>query len=173
MDFGDAPAEHLYTNQTGAYYRAPHIYVSIAARFIPKRQVLTEEEVRQAGIVEGLLQRKFSDAVFFTTRGGNRYDRTFLESFVRPGLGANHWASRTNYPALNVVETGPEEMSFYVNREYASAKANLTRYTLRPDGFSSLHAGYKGGDAVTKPVKFAGSKLGDQLLHFGRGLHLD
>src|SRR5581483_12469944 len=38
MSFGDAPPEHLYINQTSPYFRAPHIYVSIAARFSPKRR---------------------------------------------------------------------------------------------------------------------------------------
>ena len=36
MRFGDSgvkPTEHLYTNQTQPYFRAPHIYISMAARF--------------------------------------------------------------------------------------------------------------------------------------------
>lgn len=37
MSFGDAPPEHLYTNQTSPYFRAPHILVSTAARFMPGR----------------------------------------------------------------------------------------------------------------------------------------
>jgi hypothetical protein len=52
-----------------------------------------------------------------TTRGGNAYNRTFMESYIRPGIGLNNWVSRTNYPALNVVRTGPEEMSVYVNQD--------------------------------------------------------
>ena len=107
MSFGDAPPEHLYINQTSPYFRAPHIYVSIAARFWPGRRALTDEEIAQAGIMEGYY-KDISDVVLFTTRGGTRYDRTFLESFVRPGPGPNNWASRTNYPVLNVVQTGPD-----------------------------------------------------------------
>ena len=33
MDFGKTPAEHLYTNQTHPYFRAPHIYIAIPMRF--------------------------------------------------------------------------------------------------------------------------------------------
>ena len=33
-----APIEHLYTNQTHPYFRAPHLYVAIAARFMPGRR---------------------------------------------------------------------------------------------------------------------------------------
>src|SRR5207248_2465561 len=30
MEYGDRPVEHLYTNQTHPYFRAPQIYVSLA-----------------------------------------------------------------------------------------------------------------------------------------------
>jgi hypothetical protein len=138
---GPAPPEHLYTNQTSPYFRAPHVAVSIAARFLPKRQVLTEEEARAIRVEPGYF-RDASDAVFFTTRGGSAYDRTFLESFLRPGIGMENWVSRTNYPALNVVQTGPAEMSFFVNRNYGQPTSHIARYSLRLDGFAALHAGY-------------------------------
>lgn len=158
MSFGDAPPEHLYVNQTGPYFRAPHIYISLAARFWPGRRALTDEEIQQAGIVEGYY-KDISDAVLLTSRGGTSYDRTFLESFVRPGLGPNHWASRTNYPVLNVVQTGPGEMSLYINRNYAQPTAQVHRYTLRLDGFAAVHAAYAGGEMVTRPFRFQGKEL--------------
>ncbi len=37
MDYGGAPPEHLYTNQTSPYFRAPHHYIGICARFVPGR----------------------------------------------------------------------------------------------------------------------------------------
>jgi hypothetical protein len=67
--------------------------------------------------------------------------------------------SRTNYPALNVLPTGPTEMSVYVNQDYAQASAHLRRYSLRLDGFASLQAGAAGGTLVTKPIRFQGGKL--------------
>lgn len=158
MTFPGAPPEHLYTNQTSPYFRAPHLYVSIAARFLPGRQVLTEDEARAIQVDPGYF-KDCSDAVLFTTRGGNVYDRTFLESFLRPGLGVGNWVSRTNYPAWNVVQTGPEEMSFYVNRDYGQPTAHVARYSLRLDGFASLHAGFKGGELLTKPLVFAGGEM--------------
>jgi hypothetical protein len=155
---GDAPPEHLYTNQTSPYFRAPHIAISIAARFLPKRQVLTEEEARAINVDPGYF-RDASDAVLLSTRGGASYDRTFLESFLRPGLGMENWTSRTNYPALNVVQTGPAEMSFYVNRNYGQPTAHIARYALRVDGFASLHAGSAGGELATRPLRFQGNEL--------------
>jgi len=153
-----APVEHLYTNQTGAYMRAPHIYVAIAARFLPGRQVLTAEEADVVGVDPGYF-KDISEAILMTSRGGTTYDRTFLEGFVRPGLGFENWTSRTNYPAANVIQTGPEEMSFFVQRGYGQPDHHLSRFSLRLDGFASLHTGYAGGEMITKPFRFAGSEL--------------
>jgi hypothetical protein len=94
-----------------------------------------------------------------TTRGGNKYDRTFMESFIRPGIGLDNWVSRSNYPALNVVQTGHDEMSVYLNQDYAQPTAHLHRYAIRIDGFTSIHAPYKGGEMITKPIRFSGDKL--------------
>src|SRR5690606_17228596 len=155
---GEAPIEHLYTNQTHPYFRAPHLYVAIAARFMPGRQVLTDEQAKAIN-VDPKYFRDTSDAIFMTTRGDGVYDRTFLSSFVRGGIGAENWVSRTNYPALNVVPTGPTEMSVYVNQNYAQPTAHLRRYSLRIDGFASVQAPYAGGELLTKPFTFTGKEL--------------
>ncbi len=123
--------EHLYTSGTHPYFRAPHIYIALPTRFLPDRGSST-------------------DIMFMTSRGGNKYDRTFLEAFIRPGLDPNKWGNRSNYAALNVVPTGPNEMSIYVRER---------RYVLRTDGFVSVHAGHKTGELLTKPIKFSGRKL--------------
>ena len=158
MGYGDAPVEHIYTSQTSPYFRAPHIYVATAARFMQGRQAITEEQASQIGVNPNYY-KDCSDAVLMTTRGGTRYDRTFMEGFIRPGIGLENWVSRTNYPALNVVQTGPTEMSVYVNQDYAQPTAHLRRYSLRLDGFVSVHAPYKGGEMITKPFTFKGEKL--------------
>lgn len=158
MDFGNTPLEHLYTNQTAPYYRAPHIYVAIAARFMPNRQVLTEKQARQLNVNPKYF-KDCSDAILMTSRGGNQYDRTFMESFIRPGIGLQNWVSRSNYPALNVVQTGPSEMSLYVNQDYAQPTSHVHRYTMRLDGFVSLNASYDGGEMTTKPFRFTGDTL--------------
>ncbi len=155
---GDAPVEHLYTNQTHPYVRAPHIYVAIAARFMPGRQVLTDDEARTINVNPAYF-RDTSDAIFMTSRGGEIYDRDLLSGFIRPGIGPHNWVSRTNYPALNVVQTSDTEMSVYVNQDYAQPTAHLRRYSLRLDGFASVRAEYEGGEFVTKPIVFDGRQL--------------
>lgn len=158
MTFGDTPHEHLYTNQTRPYFRAPHIYLAIAARFMPGRRVITAEQAEKIGS-EGTYQGDCSDTVFMTSRGGTAYDRTFMEAFVRPGIGASNWTSRTNYPAYGVVPTGPHELSMYVQRHYGQPTHHLQRLALRTDGFVSVNAPYEGGEMVTKPLRFSGNKL--------------
>jgi hypothetical protein len=153
MTFGDTPAEHLYTNQTHPYYRAPQIYVGVAARFMPGRKVISEEQAKKIGVDPGYFG-DCSDAVLLTTRGDDRYDRTFMESFVRPGPGLENWVSRTNYPALGIVPTGDNEMSLYVQRNYGQPTARLDRFALRPDGFASIHAPYFGSELTTKVLQF-------------------
>lgn len=168
MDFGDTPPEHLYINQTHPYYRAPHLYIALAARFMPGRKVLSDEEGQRYNVDShrgvGYWQ-DCSEAVLLTSRGGNRYDRTFMEAFVRPGPDRRNWVSRSNYPALGVVPTGmgtrgqESEMSLYVMRHNQQPTAHLERLTLRVDGFASLHAPYAGGEMVTRPFRFEGREL--------------
>jgi len=158
MTFGSAPPEHLYVNQTHPYFRAPHLYIALAARFMPGRQVLSDEEARGLGVNPGYY-KDCADAVLLTSRGGTTYDRTFLEAFLRPGLGVENWVSRNNYPALNTVQTGPDEISFYTLSNYGQPGTHLRRYSLGLDRFASVSAGYAGGEMVTKPLVFSGSRL--------------
>lgn len=153
-----APMEQLYTNQTEPYFRAPQIYISTAARFMLGRRVLTTQQAEQIQVNPKYFNDT-SDAIFMTSRGGNIYDRTFLTAFVAPGIGAQNWVSRTNYPALGVVQTGASEMSMYVNQNYGQPTACLHRYSLRLDGFASVEAGYEGGEMTTRPLTFEGDAL--------------
>jgi len=158
MTYGDTPREHIYINQTSPYFRAPHIYVATAARFMPGRQVLTEEEAQRLNVSPNYF-KDCSDVVLMTSRGGNRYDRTFMSAFINPGIGLQNWVSRSNYPALNIVQTGPTEMSIYVNKDYAQPTSHLNRYAIRLDGFVSVYAPYDGGEMITKPFTFKGNQL--------------
>ena len=158
------PSQHLYTNQTQPYFRAPHIYISLPGRIhFGRRTAMTTEEVqfydrRVASRAGGAMD--VSDGVLLTTRAATeRYDFTFKESFIRPGIGHGNWTSRTNYPACGIVPTASHEMSLYVQRDYAQETARLERMTLRVDGFASVHAPYRGGQMVTTPVTFSGNKL--------------
>ena len=168
MSFGNTPLEHLYTNGTRPYFRAPHIYMATPMRFVPGRRFLTDEEMDEQKLGKGFraisgpthsIPNEVSDTVFLTSRGGSRYDRTFMESFVRPGLDKGNWVSRNGVPATGFVQTGPAEMSLYVGQNYVQPTAHLARYTLRLDGIGSVHADFAGGEMLTKPVIFSGTRL--------------
>ncbi len=163
MTFGDAPNEHLYTNQTVAYFRAPHLYLGTAARFCPGRRSLTDAQVAALKLDDKAnyngLKLESSDAVLLSSRGGNRYERTFLEALVRPGLDLKDWTARSNYPARGIVPTGPAEMSIYVQLNYGQPTHYLERMTFRTDGLAAVHAGYRPGEMVTRPFAFAGRQL--------------
>lgn len=126
------PGEHLYTPCTQPYFRAPHIYVALPTRFMDKRGAAT-------------------DILFMTSRGGDRYDREFTQSLIRPGLGKDGWANRANYAAIGIHQTGEAEMSLFLT--------GGRRYTLRLDGFASVYAPLEGGELITKPIIFTGRQL--------------
>ena len=158
MDFGDTPVEHLYTNQTTPYFRAPHIYIAIPMRFMPGRKVVTDKQALALG-VNPKYKSDCAEAVFMTSRGGSHYDRTFMEGFIRPGTDPGNWASRAGMTAYGIVPTGPSEISLYKQAHYAQPSCHLIRFTLRTDGFVSVNAPYSGGEMITKPLKFSGNNL--------------
>ena len=155
---GLAPDEHIYTNGTHPYFRAPHIYIATPFRFMQSKRAISPQQATEID-VHPSYANDCSDAILMTSRGGAIYDRTFLESFIRPGLGPENWVSRTNMPALNVVQTGAQEMSLYLECNYAQPSVHLKRYSLRLDGFSSARAGYTAGEMLTKPLTFDGERL--------------
>ena len=165
MSYGDTPREHLYTSQTHPYFRAPHLYVALPMRFLPGRKVLTDAQAKALGVDPGY-GSDCAEAVFMTSRGGNRFTRIFMEGFIRPGLDAGNWASRAGMTAWGVVPTSPTEMSLYKQAHYAQPTCHLLRYTLRTDGFVSVNAPYRGGEMVTKPFTFTGREL---ILNFSTG----
>ncbi len=149
-DYGPtAPPEHLYTNATVPYFRAPHYYFSLPRRFMPWKTYFPE----MAAVTPGV-----SDALFMSSRDGVHWNR-FEEAFVRPGLHERNWAHRANTPSRGLVETSPEEISLYLERDYTFPSNRVERMTVRTDGFVSANAGYAGGELVTKPFIFKGSSL--------------
>lgn len=160
MDLDGKPRQHLYTNQIAPYFPAPHLYLGLPTRFMPGRRALSDETAAKIGTPKAYnYVNDCVDILFTSTRGGNRFNRTFLEAFVRPGLDQRNWTSRANYAAHGIVQTGPEELSIYAQHHCGYPTAQVRRYTLRPDGFTSLAAPTAGGEMVTKPLVFHGRRL--------------
>jgi len=163
MTYGDSPREQFYVNNTQPYFRAPHLYIAPAARFMEGRRAITEEQaaaISLKSVGPHRYDQDCSDAVLLTSRAGStRYDRTFMEAFVRPGPGAGNWASRANYPLTGIFPCGQDRMMFWVSRHYMQDTWHIERLLLRLDGFASVNAPYAGGVMLTKPFHFAGRRL--------------
>lgn len=172
LQYGDAAEEHLYTNAIKPYPRAPHFYVGFPQRYIERgwsaaMRALPDAAHRElrAGVVERY-GTALSEGLLMAGRDGVNFHR-WPEAFIRPGIERpGTW----NYPHLvvgwHLVETrsalagAPDEYSLYAVEDYGTGAASaLRRYTLRPDGFVSVHAGMRGGEIVTRPVRFAGERL--------------
>lgn len=174
MSYGGSPPEHIYTNATQPYFRAPHLQISLPFRYVdglggrvadhqapPKtgRAALTAAEMDAWNFDLPWMRVGVSDVILMTSRGGNAYDRTFMESFIRPGLDRRSWTSRGNCPTYGIVQTGPEEISLYLQAHYMLPSFHVRRYSLRLDGFASVNAPFTGGAMVTKPLRFQGDRL--------------
>ena len=163
MTYGEAPPEQFYVNNTGPYYRAPQLYIGLAARFMQGRSAVTDEQAKAVGLKSprGIIYNKdCSDGVMLTTRAGStQYDRTFLEALGRPGPGAGNWVSRTNYPMTGIFPLGKDQIMFFVNRNYLQDAWHIERMVLRVDGFASVNAPHSGGSLLTKPLRISGEEL--------------
>jgi len=159
MEFGNGVVdEQLYSSTTSPYFRAPHLSIGLAPRIVFNKPFLSPEEIALIG-VDPRYGRDASEPVLLTTRGGLRYDRTFMEAWIRNGVGPEYWTSRNNYPALNIVPTGPKEMSIYVQQAYGQSNCRLERYTLETDRLASVSAPFAGGEFLTHPLTFSGRTL--------------
>ncbi len=149
--------EEFYTSQTQPYFRAPHIYLAFPKRFVKHRRAMTDQEIIDFKAIPRYAE-EISDAMFFSSRANDKYDRIGYDAFLLNGTDPGNWVSRTNMAALNVVQTG-NELSLYYQHGYSTGLHRLNRYTLRIDGFGSYHADGKGGHWITKPLTFTGSRL--------------
>jgi len=107
-----------------------------------------------------------TEGLFMASRDGVTFKR-WNEAFLPPGIERpGTWNYGHQYIAWQVVETrsdlegAPNELSLYATESYwTDASSALRRYTLRLDGFVSVHAPMSGGELLTKPFRFQGKRL--------------
>ena len=171
---GEGPSflAQYYVNQIKPYDRAPHLYVGFPARYVDHGltasvKLLPEWELREKRMtVAPRYGTAFTDSIFITSRDGKNF-RQSNDVFLAPGLRTRHnWSYGDNYIARHVVETAsttddsPRELSLYATESYFTERnSRLRRYSLRLDGFSSLHAKLQLGEFTTKPITFTGPEL--------------
>lgn len=169
---GPRPLAQFYVSQLKPYARAPHLYIGFPARYVDhglteSTRLLPEWDLREKRMtVSPRYGTAFTDSVYITSRDGRNF-RQSNDVFLRPGLRTRHnWSYGDNYIAWHVVETestrddSPKELSLYATESYFTARdSRLRRYTLRIDGFASVHAKLQEGEFTTKPLNFSGKEL--------------
>ena len=146
---GDAPLEEFYTNAAVRYERAPDFLFMFPSRFVSGREPKPGWKFG-AGV---------DDIAFLSSRDGIRFDRTFVEAFLRPGLDQGNWHERSLYMECGILQTSPTELSMYAMQNWRLPSVHIRRLTLRPDGFVSVKAPYAGGELLTRPLEFSGKEL--------------
>jgi hypothetical protein len=172
LKYDDNPPEHLYTNQIKPYYRAPHILIGFPTRYVERgwsesMRELPETQHRQLrAAAHQRYGTALTEGLLMASRDGVNFKR-WREAFLRPGVQRpGTWNYGQQYIAWHVVETrsnlpgAPNELSLYATESYWTKPGSaLRRYTLRLDGFVSLHGTADGGSLTTRPVTFSGNQL--------------
>lgn len=168
----DSAGEALYTNQVKPYHRAPHVLIGFPTRYLERgwsasMRALPEREHRawrsKASDRYGMA---LTEGLLMTSRDGVTFKR-WSEAFLPPGIERpGTWNYGHQYIAWHLVETksslegAPDELSLYATESFWTGKSSeLRRYTMRLDGFVSIHAPMSGGEVVTKPLTFTGQAL--------------
>ena len=170
--YPDVPSEQLYTNQIKPYHRAPHIMLGFPTRYVDRgwsesMQSLPELQHRQArSAASPRYGTAITEGLFMSSRDGVQFTR-WHEAFLRPGIErVGKWHYGDQYIGWHLVETqsplegAPGELSLYSTESYWTGNSSLLRrYSLRMDGFVSIHAPMAGGELFTKPLSFEGDSL--------------
>ncbi|MHC4878492.1 MAG: hypothetical protein ACYTGL_18755 [Planctomycetota bacterium] len=172
LTYKDSPVEHLYTNQIAPYFRAPHLLIGFPTRYIERgwsdsMRALPEPKLREERAAGHLRYgTALTEGLLMGSRDGVHFER-WNEAFLRPGPERpGTWLYGDQYIAWHAVETAsslpgaPNELSLYASEGSWHGDSNsMRRYTLRLDGFVSVNTGWKGGELITKPLKFDGNQL--------------
>ncbi|MCF3650456.1 hypothetical protein [Synoicihabitans lomoniglobus] len=187
LQYPGAPPTHLYTNQIKPYHRAPHLLLGFPARYVDRgygdageldnaerisrwSAALHELPEAEHRVMRSMASERYgsalTDSLLMASRDGVTFKR-WDEAFLRPGIERpGTWHYGQQYLAWHLVETAsplegaPPELSMYAVESYwTDNSSELRRYTLRLDGFVSVHAPQAGGQLVTQPIRFSGNEL--------------
>lgn len=173
LEYPGSPDVPLYTNVVMPYYRADHMLVGFPTRYVERRswtqnfdRLCGAERRKQRAAIHPRYGLTTTDCVFMCSRDGKVWTRND-EAFIRPGKENPYsWVYGDAYPTYGMIETpsdfpGEEQdLSMFVNvKHWSQEPAVLYRFTIRPDGFVSRHAGFEPKTLLTKPFVFKGERL--------------
>lgn len=175
LEFDDGEDTPLYTNNIQPYYRAPQIHIGFPTRYIErkewnrsfdvlcgrgKRLKRMETEQRQGLAI--------TDCLFMAGRGSEAFTK-YDEAFMRPDAECpENWVYGGCYPFYGLLETpsvlpgADPEISLFARMNHmmgADYPSDIYRYTIRCDGFVSMHAGSEEKTVVTRPFTYCGHDL--------------
>lgn len=181
VTYSDGHPHAMYTNQIQPYPRAPHLLMGFPMRYnhrlvTPSMTALPRPEHREARRQQSRRYGEVvTDALFMVSRDGVHFTR-YSEAFLRPAAAEDGWVYGDNSIAWGMAITPSHldpkrpELSFYVTEGYWTDDAmKVRRYTLRLDGFVSIHTPFEGGEMVTRPLTFTGSQLALNFATSGAG----
>ena len=169
LSYASKPSAQFYTNGVRPYHRAPHIYLGFPGMYddrewSPAMAQLPDPEKRRKNIEEWKRPGPLSEVQLMWSRDGSTFELS-PSTFMPPGPErVGSWTYSDNV-AWHLVETASDlegaapELTLYAQEFYYIGDVRLRRYTLRLDGFASIHAPIAGGELITPPLIFQGSQL--------------
>ncbi|MBP5640581.1 MAG: hypothetical protein J6X55_13940 [Victivallales bacterium] len=173
LEFDDGEDIPLYTNNVAPYFRAPDTYIGFPTRYI-ERPAWNGTFDELCGREKRLKRMKdqprygltITDCAFIASQDGVHFHR-FQDAFMRPeSENGLNWVYGDCYPSRGFCVTpaatpgAPDELSMYLfTHHWMSLPSEIQRYTIRMDGFASLHADGRELTAVTKPFTYDGTEL--------------
>lgn len=169
LTHGRKPSAQFYTNGIRPYHRAPHISIGLPCMYedrpwSPAMEQLPDSEKRQKNIAAWKRPGPLSEVQLMWSRDGGTFELS-PSTFMPPGPERPGTYTYHDGVAWHLVETASDlegaapELTLYRLESYYVGDVRLRRYTLRLDGFASIHAPTSGGELITPPLIFKGSRL--------------
>jgi len=174
----------LYNNVVFPYPRAPHMLIGFPLRYV-ERKAWSKSYDELCGR-EGRLKRMqemarwglaISDGLFMCSRDGYHFEKYDEALIPPPAENPEAFVYGDGTASPIVIETpsaipGAEnEYTLFVRESFRSVEScpKLVQYTIRLDGFVSLHAGGEKVQAVTKEFVYEGKDLYANMATSARG----
>ena len=169
LTYTSTPSAQFYSNVVRPYHRAPHLYIGLPMMYedrpwSPAMEQLPDTEKRRKNIETWKRPGPLSEVQLMWSRDGEKFDLA-PSTFMPPGPERPGTYTYYDAVASHLVETASDlegaapELTLYRHEFYEVGVVQLRRYTLRLDGFASIHAPITGGELITPPLIFKGSQL--------------
>jgi len=155
MDAGDPRDADFYNSAALRYPYADRAYFVFPSAYY---HFVGESARRNDGTM---------DIQLAVSRDGVHFSRPSRSPFVRRGRDGSHDGGHM-YMGRGMLRRGDELWMYYVGFDYThgdraaleqGGNGVISRLVLRLDGFVSADADYQGGEIISRPIRFEGSRL--------------